>query len=674
MPTTVSALVVLLAVLAPAPAPEKRPMTAVDLLEIPDLETPELAPDGRRALFVLEETDWEANEQVGHVWRVDTGGGEPLQLTRGDGESSPRWSPDGAWIAFLAKRGEDEQRQLYLLDDRGGEARRLTSHPTEVAQPAWSPDGSALYFLAEDEKTPEQKRHEKAKDDVFAYDESWRHRHLWRVAVPEGGASRVTEGDFSVLAYDVARDGSRIALHRGPSPLFDDFDESEVWVMASDGSGARQLTRNGVWERGAELSPDGRTVLFVADADASFETYYNDNLFTVPAAGGEPTLLLPESPFEVQQARWSEDGRHIYLTANTGARSQLFVTDREGETLEALTHGDHALRRWSYTPAAGHVFALATPANPGDLWHLAEGAAATEPARVTRIFEDLAERFELPRQELVRWSGEDGVEVEGLLFYPSGYEPGRRYPLIVQTHGGPASSDRFGIGSWGSYAPVATALGYAILRPNYRGSTGYGDAFLRDMVGHYFNQAHLDVMRGVDHVIAMGVADPERLVKMGWSAGGHMTNKIITHPDRVRAASSGAGAVNWISMYGQSDVRIYRTPWFGGTPWEEDAPTGVYWEQSPLRDIYRVKTPTLVLVGEKDVRVPMSQSVELFRALRSNGVPTHLHVAPREPHGWRELRHRLFKINVELEWFERHARERDYTWEQAPGSDAETPD
>ena len=164
---------------------------------------------------------------------------------------------------------------------------------------------------------------------------------------------------------------------------------------------------------------------------------------------------------------------------------------------------------------------------------------------------------------------------------------------------------------------MLAARGYAVFKPNYRGSTGYGDEFLRDMVGHYFHQAHLDVMAGVDTLIERGIADGDRMAKMGWSAGGHMTNKIITHTGRFKAASSGAGAVNWISMYGQSDVRFPRTPWFGGTPWQEDAPIDVYWGNSPLKDIYRVTTPTIVIVGENDVRVPAPQSVELYRALRT---------------------------------------------------------
>ena len=170
-------------------------------------------------------------------------------------------------------------------------------------------------------------------------------------------------------------------------------------------------------------------------------------------------------------------------------------------------------------------------------------------------------------------------------------------------------------------------------------------------------------------MIERGIADGENMAKMGWSAGGHMTNKMITHTDRFKAAASGAGAANWISMYAQSDVRIYRTPWFGGDPWSEGAPIEQYMADSPLFDAHKVSTPTLFLVGEKDPRVPMPQSVEMYRALKANDVPTHLYVAPREGHGWRELRHRLFLSNVQLDWFEQWVMEREWTWEDVPDED-----
>ncbi len=652
---------------------EKRPMTIVDLIEVPSVGSPRLSPDGSELLYTRTDADWKENGRTTHIYRIGADGSAEVGLTNGEnGESSPRWSPDGTRVAFLARRGEDPFTQIYLMRNRGGEASPLTEHGSSVQSFAFSPDGEHIFFTAPDPKTAEEKKKDELQDDVFRFDEDYKQRHLYRVATSGPGpneAERITEGDFSVLGFRLSTDGRRIAHSRAPSPLFDNRDEGEVWIMDADGGNSLQLTDNTVSEFGAELSPDGSLVLFRSDSSADFETYFNDNIFVVPAGGGVARLLYGDMPHEVQEARWAPDGS-IHFTANTGIRSQLFHAGLDDEEPRALTSGDHSLGGWSFQPAAEqHVFGINDRENSGDIHRLP--AAGGDPVKITSVFDYLDQTFRLPVQEAVRWEGEDGVEVEGLLYYPLDHREGERFPLVVQTHGGPAASDKFGFGRWSSYTQVLTARGYGVFKPNYRGSTGYGDDFLRDMVGHYFNQAHLDVMTGVDHLIGLGLVDGERMAKMGWSGGGHMTNKIITHTDRFKAAASGAGAVNWISMYGQSDVRIYRTPWFGGTPWQEDAPIDTYWGHSPLKDIYRVTTPTIVLVGENDVRVPPPQSVELYRALKTNGVETHLYIAPREPHGWRELRHELFKVNVEIDWFERHVRGIEYEWETAPGDDDE---
>jgi dipeptidyl aminopeptidase/acylaminoacyl peptidase len=223
-----------------------------------------------------------------------------------------------------------------------------------------------------------------------------------------------------------------------------------------------------------------------------------------------------------------------------------------------LTEGDHTVGGWDYEPAAGvHVYGVNSPTNPGDLWRFTEGRGGFQPSRVTRLHDHLAEDFHLPRVEDVRWRGEDGVEVEGLLFYPIDFQEGTRYPVVVQTHGGPPASDKFGFSRSGNYEAVLAARGFFVFKPNYRGSTGYGDEFLRNMVGHYFDQAHKDVMTGVDYLIDRGLVDGDRMAKMGWSAGGHMTNKIITYTDRFKAAASGAGAVNWMSMYAHHRCSIF---------------------------------------------------------------------------------------------------------------------
>jgi dipeptidyl aminopeptidase/acylaminoacyl peptidase len=632
--------------LLPAVATAQRPMSIVDLISVPVVSTPQLSPDGTQIVYVQADADWAANKRVSHLWRVRTDGTGAAKLTAGEnGETQPRWSPDGKSVAFVAKRDGAETAQIHLLPMDGGEAQALTSHATAASSPAWSPDGRYVYFMAEEAKSAEQLAREKVKDDIYAFDENLQMRHLWRIEVASKAEARVTSGSFSILSFELSDDGRRIAHHRAPSTVLGDGDRGEVWVMDADGGNAVQVTKNTVPENGASLSPDGAQLLFLSGANERFEIYYNGNLFVMPAGGGAARDLTKDVGHEVTDAAWSKDGRAIYAVVNMGVHSQLFEFPLAGGAPKALTTGNHAIGGWTFSAAHGrHVFTKDDPANAGDVFTMTTGA----PTQVSHVFDRYARDFRLPRQEKVD------------------YQPGQRYPLVVQTHGGPQASDKFGFGRWANYTQVLAAKGYVVLQPNYRGSTGYGDPFLRDMVGHYFVNAHLDVMTGVDALIARGLVDGERMAKMGWSGGGHMTNKIITFTDRFKAAASGAGAANWTSMYAQSDVRTYRTPWFGGTPWQANAPIEVYWEHSPLKYVANVKTPTIFLVGDEDIRVPPPQSVEMFRALRSLGVPTHLYRAPREPHVWQELRHELFKVNVELAWFEQWVTKRPYTPEKAP--------
>jgi dipeptidyl aminopeptidase/acylaminoacyl peptidase len=650
-------------------AQEKRGRTFVDSLEQAVVGDPQLSPDGKTILFTIDKADWKANRRSGHIYRVNADGTGQVQLTFGDrGESGPRWSPDGKTIAFTTRRDADTNNQIYLLSVDGGEARRLTNHPTAPGSLTWSPDGKAIFFTASDAKSAEEKEKDRLLDDVYTFEETnFKQRHIWTTDL-EGKTKRVTDGDWNVSGYELSADGKRIAFQRTTSPLLEFSDRTEVWVMDASGSNAKQLTNNKVPESSASLSPDGSTVLFTSGATEAGDIYYNDKLFLVPAGGGPAKILLPNVDYGVENASWSKDGKTIYFTANMGVHNEIMRVNVATKETAQLTRGDHSLGNWSFAEDSGlHVFTLNSFDRPSEIYTMAPGA---QPKRVTAVFDEDLAKFKTARQEKITWKGQDGVTIEGLLTYPLDYKAGTKYPLIVQTHGGPAASDRFGFSTENQ---VYAAKGYAVLRPNYRGSTGYGDKFLRDMVNGYFKQAHLDVLAGTDAVIAMGVADANKLVKMGWSAGGHMTNKLITFTDRFKVASSGAGAANWISMYAQSDHREFRTPWFGGTPWQANAPIDLYWNNSPLKDVSKVKTPTIFLVGEQDPRVPMPQSVEMYRALKTNGVPTHLYVAPREGHGWAELRHRLFKLQIEMEWFEKYINNRAYTWEKVPGDEKKDP-
>ena len=642
----------------------QRPMSIVDFLNIPNLSSPRLSPDGSKLAYLKYESDWDANKRIGQLWVRDLNTDTERQYTySANGVSSPLWSPNSKEIAFLSKREKDEHSEVYLLPITGGEAKRLFSHPTTPSSLTWSEEQDAIYFTAQEEKSKEQQDRDKLKDDVYAYDEDFQHRHLWRYDVEGEKTERLTEGEYSVLNYHMTE--KAMLLQRGASPLFDKRPQTEIWFADVDANNARQLTENGISESNIRLSPSGSRMSFLSFSNKAFDFYYNDNLFLSGTNGVEkPDCPTDQKAFEVVSSQWGANDNQIFLLVNQGATTQLLELDVKKNRYNPLTSGNHNIGQWSYDPKLHtHVFIRNTMEQPGEIYLLKDG----EMKQITNHMASLPETYAMPRQELISWKGADGQKVEGMIYYPADYQEGRRYPLVVQTHGGPASSDKFGLSlSFTRYNPVLTGKGYVVLQPNYRGSTGYGDDFLRDMVGGYFRQSHLDVMAGVDHLIEQGIADPDRMVKMGWSAGGHMTNKLITFTDRFKAASSGAGAINWVSMYGQSDVRTYRTPWFGGTPWEENAPIDTYWKNSPLSEIHKVKTPTLIIVGGNDPRVPPPQSIELLRALKGLGVPSHLYVAPREPHGWRELRHRLYKINVELEWFAKYALEQDYEWEEAP--------
>jgi dipeptidyl aminopeptidase/acylaminoacyl peptidase len=664
LPFAMAAACVVAAYSAPR-AQSKRPMTLVDLLSIPRVADPQITRDGRHIAFTLVTTDWPNNRRIPQVWQIDANGKGLRRLTSiGSGAANARWSPDGSIIAFLSGGN------IFLWSAQDAMPHQLSHHIPGVSDIAWQPDGTSIYFLASDPPTDAETARERRRGDIIVLDE-FRQKHLWRIALTDGKERRITSGDYSITSFTIASNGTLI-VSRAPSPTVPDAHLTEVWSMTADGGAGVQLTHNNIEESDASLSPDGAQVLFVARANDRQEPYYNANLFLIPAAGGTPHAVVPAFPYEVLRAEWAPDGKSIWMVVNVGVHSEIFQLDLATRTPRQVTDGNHAIPPASWSLSGDdQVFMFDEPARIGDIWTLAPGSST--PRRVSSVYDYLDRDFALPRQELIEWKGADGVKVEGMLSYPLNYRPGTRYPLVVQLHGGPEDSDRFG---WGTiflnYQPAWTAKGYAVLRPNYRGSSGYGNTSYREPIGGYFKQSHLDVLAGVDRLIALGVADPNQLTVMGWSAGGHLVNKLITFTTRFKAASSYAGAADWISLYGESDTRADRDLWFGGTLWQKNAPIQTYWDQSPLKYIAAARTPTLFFIGENDPRVPMAQSVEMNRALKAQGVPSELNIAPGEGHTWLKPGHQLYKMNTELEWFEKYARNLPYTSEAVPSANDPT--
>lgn len=651
---------------------QRRVMTPVDLLGLSAVSSPAISPDKSLIVFSKKVTNWKENKQIADLWITDSHGNNSRQLTFDhNSRSSVQFSPDGSFITYLAKVDEDEKvendgmKGLYFLPLNGGLEFQPGHHAADIKSYQWAPDSKTIYFIADEPQTEEERKRIKSKDDMVAFEQPTQLRRIWSMNVADGEIRKLSNDDRHVLGFALSEDGTMIAYNSARSRTIDSWHYSDIWLMDATGNHQRRLTDNDFAEKKIDISPDNQHVLFISDVSADGEYYHDANLFLVSVKTGDISILAEKQTFEVEEAAWSRNGKSVFIRANMGVRSELWEISSNGTHKKQLTDGLHTLTNWHYSRAADkHVFVLVKPDNPGELYSLNGHGGKLQ--ALTGIHADLKEKYFLPRQKLVTLMSNDGTPLEGLLSYPIDYQPGTRYPLVVNAHGGPKSSDQYGQFRWRTYIPVLAARGFMYFSPNYRGGRGYGDEFMREMVGGIFNNAHLDILSGIDYLIAEGLVDPDRLAMSGWSAGGHMTNKLITFTDRFKAASSGAGAVDWVSMYGESDVRYSRTELFGGTPWQQDAPLDVYRSSSMLQDMWKVKTPTIIFVGEKDKRVPPSQSMMMYRALRDAGVESKLYIAPREPHSFGELRHRLFKINAELQWFEKYVNDKSYEWQAVP--------
>lgn len=637
---------------AQAQSSDRRPLTAVDMIEVQRLSAANLSPNGNFLLYKKSNTNWAENEIVRRFELLDLSTGEQRATPNPDSETKSAresyWRPDSEAILYLKRTGDDDLVQVFEFNLQTEESQQLTNHHTSVIDVYFGADSDHFFFTATQKEQPDGALSVSEDWIINAYDTPL-NREVWRFDMAPRTSVPIIWGDFSIRNVAIHPSGDQLLYFKTPNHLLDVSHRGEVFVRDLASGEDTQWTRNNYRESGPTLSPDGQMLAYIATVNADGEPYFEDKVF-VQAMGEEPQRLLADRPMEALEYAWDQAGTGLYILGNTGLRSNLYHYTLSTGVLRQLTEGDHSVSNWTYDPELNtHVARISSPANPGEIYIMTSLETGFEP--VTNVYDGWVERFDLPMQEAITWKGRRGVTIEGLLVYPIGYAEGERYPLVTITHGGPRSSSQFGSWNISRYVSVLAGQGYMVLLPNHRGGTGYGDRFMRDMYGRYFRNAHHDVMDGIDALIDRGLADPDRLVKMGWSAGGHMVNKLITHTDRFKAASSGAGAADWLSMHGESDARHNRQWVFGGEPWTRDAPRRQYLRDSPLNDVWKVKTPTLFFVGEEDVRVPPTQSILMYRGVRAAGAPTALYVAEGEPHNYREPVHQLFKINAELAWY-----------------------
>lgn len=650
------------------PLSASRPLSAVEFLSLGRLQGVDVSADGASRVVARRTTDWDSDEFIETLVLIDPDGRLTHEIELPEEAEGYAWSPDGTLLAIDMEDEESGKDQVFLFDLADHELMRLTEQDESIHSIQWSPDGRWIYYLSTDAPDTVEAAQRDVTQIVRPYYETVEHRHLWRVAVDSGASERVTGGRFSVRSFSLSASGA-ILIRRVASRDLDAVYDSEVWVAESFGASFVRQTRNDHPEYEPAISPDGRRVAWYARSENGDPAYVQNKLFVYDLDSRETRALTHDATFEVDGLAWTPDGQSIVIEVNAGLRSGLVLVDAETGNHQPLLMSMHRIRDWDIARTEGMAYALLSGVGSlGDIWRVSLDGS-TEPERLTTDGSDALAGYTIPEQEVVRWQSTDGTQIEGLYIAPLG-SAGEPAPLIVFPHGGPRSSDQFDtVVRESRYAPVFAANGYGMLFVNYRGSTGYGDAFMQGMQPEYFGIAHEDVLSGVDAMIAGNLADPDHLIIMGWSAGGHMTNKVITVTDRFAAAFSGAGVIDFATHHLTSDTRMVRSLLFGANAWDRLALEKVFSAQSLLPDLHQITTPTLIMTGEEDERVHPSQSIMLFHALRQNGVDTRLFVLPDTEHSPESPSLRLFRINAALDWFAEHRNVARPGWEIPPIDD-----
>jgi dipeptidyl aminopeptidase/acylaminoacyl peptidase len=634
--------------------PKASQWTPTETMKVKTVGDVQPSPDGRRVVFAVATAVMagEKSEMLTHVWVANADGTDGRPFTSGDkSSSSPQWSPDGKWIYFVSKRAE--HGQLWRMRSDGGEAEQLTEGKAGVGAFAPSPDGQAIAFVRPDEPSAAEERSKKEKTDVNVVDEGFKFNRIWVVPAGQGKreARLLTRQAANVDGrFDWSPDGKTIVFSHTPTPGANDWVSANLSVVDVATEAVTPLVRTGAAETQPHYSPDGKWIAYAVSEDPP--TWPGDTSVAVVAAGGgEPKRLAGTFDRKPTIMGWSADGKRVYFQEARGTITRLSALPVDGGAPVDIDGGD---RQATYTrlnvarTMVGFVGQTSDRAPEGYVAKLDSFA----PVQISVANGDLP-KAPLGRTDVIRWKSPDGLEIEGLLTYPAGYEKGRRCPLILNIHGGPAGVfNQSFIAGRGVY-PIAAfaARGYAVLRPNPRGSSGYGKAFRHANRKDWGGGDFKDLMAGVDHVIAMGVADPERLGVMGWSYGGFMTSWTITQTKRFKAACVGAAVTNLMSFNGTADIPGFVPDYFGAEFWEN---LDLYKEHCAMFQVKGVTTPTLILHGENDVRVPISQGYELYNALKRQNVHVRMVTYPRQGHGITEPKFVLDCAQRQIEWFDRH--------------------
>ncbi len=625
--------------------------------KVKQIGAPRVSPDGKWVAYTVtnEVMTADKSEFVTQIWLASADGKDNTQLTFAEKTSTnPKWSPDGKWIAFTSTR-KDNKSNIFVLRVAGGEAEMITDVKSGVTNFDWSPDGNWIAFTMTDAKSDDEDKNDKGRNDFRWMDENIKVARLYvmPVAKDAGGkreTRKLTTDGRSVEAFDWSPDGKKIVFNHVKDPRADFWPSSDVSIVDVASGTVIPFANTPAAETSPVYSPDGKWIaMVVSDDPPRWAT--NARIAIFPAGGGSPKLLPYSYDGQPNIAGWEGDSSKLYFTEAKGTGTAAYYIDIAKSAIVLEHYTDGAVTGFNLNRKGSSVGMVMQKTDVPP-----EGFVVSNenprPVQISHANDEIA-RIPVGKTEVIKWKSKDGREIEGLLTYPVGYQPGTKVPFILNIHGGPTGVfTQSYIGGRGVY-PLATfsARGYAILRCNPRGSSGYGQEFRYANYKDWGGMDYQDLMTGVDKVIEMGVADPNRMGVMGWSYGGYMTSWIVTQTHRFKAASAGAPVTNLMSFNGTADIPGFVPDYFGGQSWE--IPES-YAKHSAMFNIKGVTTPTLIEQGDADVRVPISQGYEFYNALKQQGVPTRMIVLPRQPHGPNEPKMQIAAMQANLDWFEKY--------------------
>ena len=654
-------------------------LTSRDLFLIKLIEDCRISPNGEEILYVVKHINPEKNEYQTHLELLPFHGSQSdsRSFTQGPHDMNPQYSPDGTRIAFLRKTGE--HLNLFLMPRQGGEPERLTKLKNDISEFSWSPDGEKILFscsitkkgLIPEEEKPEEDLYKKYNSDVKVIDRIWykldgegflhdKRSHLFILTVETGEIKQITTGDHDHHQPRFSPDGKWIAFSSNRNPDSDYEYYSYIYLVSAEGGEPKNLTPGKFYFSGPNFSPDGKWIAFTG-TDEPENGYASPRLWKVSASGGNPECLTKQhdrpvfdqsindlrhwQPSELPQ--WSKDGEKLYITMSDSGRSFLISYDLKTKQIKEYEKEDSVLYKWDFSPHANRmVFAKSAPTIPNDLWSFEVQTEKSK--RLTDINEFFTKTFSLSTPEPITSKSSDGTVVEGWILKPPDFETGKKYPLVLEIHGGPMAM--YGYGFFYEFQLLANQ-GYVVSYSNPRGSMGYGQPFCEAIKADWGNKDYQDLMGFLDAVLEKGCSDEKRIGAAGGSYGGFMTNWIVSHTDRFKAGVSMRSVTSENSMFGTSDYGFFSDLEHGCTPWEKPE---VYQRVSPLTYVAKIKTPLLILHSEEDLRCPIEQGEQLYAALKKLKQTVKFVRFPGESHDLSRTGkpwHRIFRLDQILEWF-----------------------